>query len=157
ALNASVTLPTTADVDVKLAVDWLSWDLDLILLIDLGLFDRSTTIGAGTREERLVDLVDLLRRRSMCLRAVLLAGVAPRPLGVGLGWPVCERGCLTLAGALLLFEQASEALDLRFQIGDAALQLLATGTCGLVHAGKIPKNPTRSCASERVTLACRRT
>jgi hypothetical protein len=34
-LNASVAQPTTADVDVKLAVDRLPWDLDLILLIDV--------------------------------------------------------------------------------------------------------------------------
>ena len=57
----------------------------------------------------------------MRLGAVVLAGLASRLLGVGLGWPFGERGCLTLAGALLLFEQASEALDLRFQFGDAAL------------------------------------
>ena len=47
ALNASVALLTTADVDVELAVDWPSWDLDLILLIDVSLFDRATTIGTG--------------------------------------------------------------------------------------------------------------
>jgi hypothetical protein len=64
---------------------------------------------------------------------------------------------LSLAGALLLFEQAGEALDLGFQFGDAALQRQATGTCGLVHAGKIAKSPTRSCASERITLSCRLT
>jgi hypothetical protein len=49
ALDSAVALLTTADMDVELAVDWLSWDLDLILLIDVGLFDRATTIGAGIR------------------------------------------------------------------------------------------------------------
>jgi hypothetical protein len=35
-LNASAALLTTADVDVELTVDRLPWDLDLILLIDVG-------------------------------------------------------------------------------------------------------------------------
>ncbi|HEY7327729.1 MAG TPA: hypothetical protein VH592_08820 [Gemmataceae bacterium] len=48
-LNAPVALLTKADVDVELTVDWLSWDLDLLLLIDMCLFDRATTIGAGIR------------------------------------------------------------------------------------------------------------
>jgi hypothetical protein len=39
ALDSAVALPTTADVDVELAMDWLSWDLDLILLIDMGWLD----------------------------------------------------------------------------------------------------------------------
>jgi hypothetical protein len=47
ALNASVALPTTADVDVELAVDWLSWDLDLILLIDMSWLDWTATVGTG--------------------------------------------------------------------------------------------------------------
>ena len=46
-LNAPAALPTTADVDVKLAVDRLSRNLDLILLIDMGWLDWTPTIGAG--------------------------------------------------------------------------------------------------------------
>lgn len=46
-MDAAVALLTTADVDVELAVDRLSRDLDLILLIDVSLFDRATPIGAG--------------------------------------------------------------------------------------------------------------
>jgi hypothetical protein len=57
---------------------------------------------------------------------------------------------LSLAGALLLFEQASQAFDLGFQSGNAALQRLATGPCGLVHAGKIEKSPTHSCAPKKL-------
>jgi len=70
-----------------------------------------------------VDLIDLIRggRLAVGLGAVVLAGLAPRLLGVCFGWPFGEGGGLTLADALLLFEQASEALDLRFQFGDAAL------------------------------------
>ncbi len=47
ALNAPVAPPTTADVDVKLAVDRLSWDLDLILLIDVSWLDWTPTVGAS--------------------------------------------------------------------------------------------------------------
>ena len=57
----------------------------------------------------------------MCLGAVVLAGLAPRLFGVGLGSCFGEGGGLSLAGALLLFEQAGEALDLGFQFSDAAL------------------------------------
>lgn len=93
-----------------------------------------------------MDLVDSLRRRSMRLGAVVLAGLATRLLGVRLGWTVGERGGLTFAGALLLFEQAGEAFDLSFQFGDAALQRLTAGTSGFIHAGKIANGPSRSCA-----------
>jgi hypothetical protein len=96
-----------------------------------------------------MDLVDMLRWWSMRLGAVVRSWFATRLLGLGLGWSFGEGGGLSLAGALLLFEQAGEALDLGFQFGDAALQRQATGTCGLVHAGKIAKCHTYSCASEK--------
>jgi|SRR6516162_8503911 hypothetical protein len=91
-------------------------------------------------------LVDTLRRRSMRFGAVVLAGLATRLLGVRLGWPFGEGGSLTLAGTLLLFEEACEAFDLGFQFGDTALQLLATGTSRLVHEGKIAEGQACSCA-----------
>jgi hypothetical protein len=46
ALNAPVAPPTTADVNVELAVDRLSWDLDLILLSDMGWLDRTPAVRA---------------------------------------------------------------------------------------------------------------
>ena len=75
ALNAPMTLPTTADVDVELAVDRLSWDLDLILVIDMGWLDRTPTVGAGIGQERLVDFVDLFGGRWLAvgLGAAVLA------------------------------------------------------------------------------------
>jgi hypothetical protein len=45
-----------------------------------------------------------------------------------------------------LFKQASQAFDLSFQLGDAALERLAAGASGLIHAGKIAKSPASSCA-----------
>jgi hypothetical protein len=68
-----------------------------------------------------VDLVNAFRRQSMRPGAVALAGLATRLFGVGLGWRCGEGRGLTLAGALLLFEQAGKALELGFQFGDAAL------------------------------------
>ena len=56
----------------------------------------------------------------MGLGALVLAGLASRPLRVGLGRPFGERGGLPLAGSLLLFKQASQAFDVSFQFGDAA-------------------------------------
>ena len=76
ALDSAAALPTVADVDVELAVDRLSWDLDLILLIDMGFVDLAAAVRASIGQGCLVNLVDLLRRRSMRLSAVFLAGLA---------------------------------------------------------------------------------
>jgi hypothetical protein len=84
----------------------------------------------------------------MGLGAVILAGFASRLLGVGLGRPFGEGSGLTLARTLLLFKPAGEALDLGFQFGDAALERLATGTSGLIHASKMAKCSANSCASK---------
>jgi len=46
-LNAPAALPTTADVDVELAMDRPSWDLNLILLIDMGWLDWTSAVGTG--------------------------------------------------------------------------------------------------------------
>src|SRR5579871_618544 len=97
--------------------------------------------------------VDSLRRWSMRFGTVVLAALASRLLGVCLGWPFGEGGGLTLASALLLFEQAGQALDLGFQLGDAALQRLATGTSELVHVDRIAKSLACSCASDKVTAS----
>ena len=86
----------------------------------------------------------------MRLGAVVLAGLASRLLRVRFGWTFGEGGGLTLAGALLLFEQAREALDLGFQFGDTALQRPATGTSRFVHAGKIANGPACSCAFQKI-------
>ena len=95
--------------------------------------------------------VDMLRRRSMRFGAVVLTGFASGLLGIGFGWSFGEWGGLTLAGTLLLFEQARKALDLSFLFGDAALQRLATRTSEFVHEGKIATSPANSCAPEKIT------
>jgi hypothetical protein len=61
---------------------------------------------------------------------------------------VCST--LTLVSALLLFKQASQAFDLGFQFGDAALKRLAPGTSGIVHADKIAKCPACGCAADTI-------
>jgi hypothetical protein len=47
ALDSATALLTTADVDIELPVDRLSWDFDLILLIDMGWLDRTPAVGAS--------------------------------------------------------------------------------------------------------------
>jgi hypothetical protein len=47
ALDSAAALLTTADVDIELPVDRLSWDFDLILLIDMRWLDRPPAVGAS--------------------------------------------------------------------------------------------------------------
>src|SRR5262249_58691898 len=102
-----------ADVDVELPVDRRARDLDLVLVIDVGLLNRAATPGSGVRQRGLVDLVDVLGRRAMRLGAVVRAGLAAGPLRIGRGRPFGEGGGLPFAGPLLLFEQAGHAPDPR--------------------------------------------
>jgi len=81
------------------------------------------------------------------LGAIVGAGLPAGLLRVGGGRSLGEGGGLALAGALLLFEQARQALDLGFQLGDAALKGLAAGAGGFVHEGIVGKREARSCAS----------
>ena len=97
-----------------------------------------------------MDLVDSFWRRSMGLGAVVFTGFTAGLLGIGLGWPFGEGGGLMLAGTLLLFKQVSQAFDMCFQFGDAALQRRAAGTSGFVHAGKIANGAACSCAFQKI-------
>jgi hypothetical protein len=150
-LNALTALPTTAEVDVELAVDRLTGDLNLELLGDVCLVERPATVGASVWQRRLVGFIDLvgLRWQAVGFGAVLLAALASRLLGVGLRWSFGEGGGLTLAGALLLLKQASQVFDLGFQFGDASLEHLATGASGFFHAGMVAKRPVCSCAPRK--------
>src|SRR5262245_16145267 len=85
ALNAPATLPAATDVDVEPAVDRPARDLDLVLLIDAGLLDGATAIGAGNGQGGLVNLVNLLGWRAVCLGAVGGTGLAAGLRRVGLG------------------------------------------------------------------------
>jgi hypothetical protein len=118
-----MTLPTTADVDVELAVDRLTWDLDLILVIDMGWLDRTPTVGAGIGQERLVDFVDLFGGRWLAvgLGAIVLARLAAGLVRIKLGLSLGEGSGLALAGAGCLVELAAEAFVLGLKVVDLSL------------------------------------
>jgi hypothetical protein len=139
ALDAPPTTPAVADVDVEPAVGRLPGDLDLVLVVGMGFLDGAAAVEAGAGQPRLVDLVDPLGRRAVRPGAVVRTGLAAGFPGLGLGRPLGERGGLALAGALVLFEQAGEPLDLGLQLGDAALQRLAAGTGNVIHEGIVAK------------------
>src|SRR5262249_30240605 len=122
-LNAAPALTALPDVDVELPVNGLARDLNLELLGDLRLVERTATAGAAVRQGRLMNLVDLVRgwRLAMCLRAVVFAGLASRLVGLVGGLAPGEGGGLALAGAGRLVELAAEALVLDLQVVEASL------------------------------------
>ena len=119
ALHAAVAAATRADVDVKLAVNRSTWNLHLVLLVDVCLFDRPTAIRTKVRQFRLVGFVDLLglRRLAVGFSAVSLAGFTAGPLRLGLSWSLGEWRSLAFASATLLLKQAGQLLDLGTKIG----------------------------------------
>jgi len=69
----------------------------------------------------------------MGLGARLLSRLAAGLLRVGLGGSLGEGTGLALAGASGFFELLAERIDLRLQMGEAALQRLAAGTDNGLH------------------------
>jgi hypothetical protein len=104
-------------------VNRLARDLDLELLGDVGLVERTAAVGAAVGQGRLMNLVDLVRggRLAMGLGAVVLAGLASGLLGLVGGLALGEGGGLALAGASRLVELAAEALVLGLQVVEASL------------------------------------
>ena len=125
ALDATVTAPALADVDVELPVDRPARDLDLELAGHVGLVERAAAVGAGARQRRLVDLVHLfgLGWLAVCLGAVVGARPSAGLDGVVLGRSLGEGCGLALAVALGLPQQAGQALDLSFELCEAALEV----------------------------------
>jgi hypothetical protein len=144
-LNPAAALAASANVDVELTVDGFARDLNLKLLSDVGLVQAAATRRAGIRQGRLVDLVDLFWRRwsAVSLRAVLRAGLAAWRLGIWLGRSLGERTGLTPAGTPGVLELLAERLELRLQIGKAALQRSAAGTGNGFHTLIVPNDLAR--------------
>ena len=135
ALDPAAALTALADVDVELAVNRLARDLDLELLGDVRLVERTAAVGAAVRQGRVVNLVDLFGagRLAVGLGAVVFDGLAARLLGLVGGLTLGEGGGLALAGAGRLVELAPEALVLGLQIAEASLKGLAAGTRDGLH------------------------
>ena len=135
ALDPAAALTALADVDVELAVNRLARDLDLELLGDVRLVERTAAVGAAVRQGRLVNLVDLFGGRwlTVGLRAVVLAGLAAWFARIELGLALGEGSGLALAGAGRLVELAAQALVLGLEVVDASLKGLAAGTRDGLH------------------------
>jgi hypothetical protein len=140
-LNAAPALTALSDVDVELLVDRLARDLDLELLRHMRLVERAAASRAQIRQGRLVNLVDLFRRRwlPVGLGAIVLAGLAAGLLGLGRGLALGEGGGLALAGAGRLVKPAAEVLVLGLQVAEALLKGLAASTRDGLHTCIIGK------------------
>jgi hypothetical protein len=148
ALDPAPAGAAVADVDVELAMDRSAGDLDLVLVIDVGLVDPAAAVGASFRQGRFVNFVNLFGRgrEAMGLAAIVGAGFTAGLLGFGLRWPLGEGGGLPLAGPLLLFEQTGQPLYVGFQFGDAPSERLATGTDRFIQVCMVAKRRGCSCA-----------
>jgi glyoxylase-like metal-dependent hydrolase (beta-lactamase superfamily II) len=141
ALNPPSTTTAVADMDIEPAVNRLAGDLDLVLLLNVGLLDRATAVGTGVGQRSVVDFVDVRRRRwrSVAFTSVLSAGLAAGLFGLVGGLALGEGGGLAFAGA----EGFGE---LRFEFGDASAEGFTTGTDG-AHTFSVAGGNRLSCAS----------
>jgi hypothetical protein len=133
ALHAASALLAAADVNVELAVNRPTRNLDLVLLIDVRLVDVAATSGTLLGQRRLVDLVDLLRRLAVSLGAVIFAGLAAGLLRLWRGRSFGERRGLAFTGPALLFEKTRKMLDLCAEFGDCALEPETVETGSFSH------------------------
>jgi hypothetical protein len=120
-------------------VNGLARDLDLELLGDVRLVERTAAAGAAVRQGRLVNLIDLVKggRLAVGLDPVVSAGLAAGLLGLVGGRSLGEGGGLALAGAGRLVKLAAEAVVLGLQLAQASFQGLAAGTRDGLHASMI--------------------
>ncbi len=80
-------LPALAAVNVDAATQRLGRQFHLILGVLVRFDDRAVAVRAGGGQRGVEMLVDLVigQRRSMAVRSVLIAGLAARSSGLGLG------------------------------------------------------------------------
>jgi hypothetical protein len=140
-LNAALALTAPADVDVELPVDGLARDLDLELLGNVRLVERTAAVGSAVRQGRFVNLIDPVGggRLAVGLGAVVLAGLASWLLGLAGGLALGEGGGLALAGTGRRVELAAETFVLGLQVAEASLKGLAAGTRNGLHTCIIGK------------------
>jgi hypothetical protein len=127
ALHTASALSAATDVNVELALNGPTRNLDLILVVDVRFVDLAAAIGTLLGQRRFVNLVDLLGWIAMRLGAVVLARLTARLFRFGFRWPLAERSSLAFAGATLLVEKASEMLDLRAEFGGFAFETDTVG------------------------------
>jgi hypothetical protein len=148
-LHTAVAAAARANVDVELAVNWSTWNLDLVLLVDVCLFDRPTAIRTNVRQFCLVGFVDLLglRRLAVGLGAVIPAGFTAGLFRLGLGWSLGEWRSLAFAGATLFVEEARELCDLSAEFGVLPLDADTSFARQIGHLFTVAAAFAFSCAS----------
>ena len=147
ALEASLAVRTTTDMDVELPMNGPPWNLALILLIDACFDDRSAAIGTSFWQRRLVGFVDFRRRLAMSLNAVIVAGLASRLSRFLLGLSLGKRRGLSLAGSASVFEKPRQFGDFRPQVSDLAFETRTVETRRDDHTFTVSLRETFSCAS----------
>jgi hypothetical protein len=123
ALESLVAAAAAADMDVELAMNGASRDLDLVLVRDVGFLDWPAAAGANRGEGCLVDFVEMGRWLPMGLGAIVRAGLATGPLRLGLRRSLGEGGGLALVVAPRLLQLAGQAFDLGFELGNTVPQV----------------------------------
>jgi hypothetical protein len=153
-LHAALAFLATANVNIELALNGPTWNLDLILLVGVRLRDVAAAVGTSVGQRRLVDLVDPLGRLAMGLGAVVLAGFATGFLRLGLGRPLRERSSLAFAGAALFIEKARQPFDLSAlspddgtKLGDFAFEAQTVEAWCFGHTFTVAARAFFSCAS----------
>src|SRR5947209_6906266 len=116
-LNAASACLAAADVNVELAMNGPTRNLDLVLLVDMRFLDIAAAVGTLVGQRCFVDFVDLFGRFAVSFGAVVLAGLATWLFRLGLGRSFGKGGGLTFAGTALLVEQAGQSLDLSTEFG----------------------------------------
>lgn len=122
-LNTAVTLTALTNVDVKLSMNGLAWNLDLELLGNVGFVERAAAVRADVGQRCLMDFVNLFGGRWLAvgLGAVVLARLAAWLSRIELGLALGEGGSLAFAGAGSLVELTAQAFVLGFQVVDPSL------------------------------------
>ena len=147
ALHAMSALFAAADVNVELAVNGPTRNFDLVLLVDMRLFDVAAAVGTLLRQRRLVDFVDPLRRLAVGLGAVVLARFPARLLRLWLGRSLGERSSLSFAGPALLVEKVRQMFDLGAELGNLAFETDTVKAWCFGHTFTLAASVFFSCAS----------
>lgn len=92
---------------------------------------------ATSRQRGVVNFVDAIRHDAKRLGSVILAALAPRPLGIDLGQAARERGGLALGRTAQRFHVLLQLFNLRFQPGNASISVGAAGTGGGIRDGLV--------------------
>lgn len=123
-LNATATSLTWTDVNVEAAYDRASWNLNLILLIEMILLHVTTAFLTLLGQRNVDDFVGFLfGQGTTSFEAILLATLAAGFLGILFGRSLGERRRLPLVGTRRPIDKLFELNDPRFELSDLPIFL----------------------------------